>query len=659
MLTELRSHSSKFFPGAGQAPIEQATLTLGPDNKGGKARKVSQKDKSKDVSAKKEVGSDGEDIVMHEAPAAAKVLEEEEESSSKDITEKEKPKTGKKRGRSPSETKAVKRLSKRAGTEQAKEAASVEQPALKKRGPVRDRKVKELPASLVPKPEPERAKEKKLRKKASLSESEHETVKPLRKLEKPPKTLEVAEDMQKVKLEKKSKASESANQEFREGFSSPEAGPETVKSPRRRGRPPEAGAAAGDTQKVKSEEGTNEESRKRASLLESVPEAVKPPRRRGRPPKIEEVTEDMQKVKSEEKSKTNEGTHEEPSKGASLSGSEPDAVKPLHRRKRSPKAEEVTEDMQKVKLSGKKSKTSKKENVKPRKAVGPTRKPKATAAITGEPVAGGEVKLESDAEVFSSGSESLKKPEITLAARKKVQEKLTSSEHPYRDWRVGSPVPYAALCKSFALIEGTTKRLEKLSHSSLLLRQVLRVTPDELLLVVHLMCNKLAAEFEGIELGIGESLLIKAIAESCGRTTDKIRSQLNEVGDLGVVAQRSRSNQSTLTFTRPKPLTVAGVHAAFLKIATTTGHGTQQTKVDLIKKLLANATKEGDEAKYIVRALEGKMRLGLADRTIEVALSQAVVTWEQEKLNKKPSLSQLQEAEEIMKGVYRYPLPCA
>ena len=79
-------------------------------------------------------------------------------------------------------------------------------------------------------------------------------------------------------------------------------------------------------------------------------------------------------------------------------------------------------------------------------------------------------------------------------------------------------------------------------------------------------------------------------------------------------------------------------------------------KVDMIKKLLASAAKDGDEAKYIVRALEGKMRLGLADKTLEAALSQAVVAWEQEKLGKTATLKQMQEGEEILRSVYRYTL---
>ena len=44
----------------------------------------------------------------------------------------------------------------------------------------------------------------------------------------------------------------------------------------------------------------------------------------------------------------------------------------------------------------------------------------------------------------------------------------------------------------------------------------------------------------GIELGIGEMLLVKAIAESTGRATTKIKDDLRREGDLGKVAMVSR-----------------------------------------------------------------------------------------------------------------------
>jgi DNA ligase-1 len=50
---------------------------------------------------------------------------------------------------------------------------------------------------------------------------------------------------------------------------------------------------------------------------------------------------------------------------------------------------------------------------------------------------------------------------------------------------------------------------------------------------------QLCPDYMGIELGIGEMLLVKAIAESTGRATTKIKEDLRKEGDLGKVAMVS------------------------------------------------------------------------------------------------------------------------
>ncbi|KAL2129442.1 hypothetical protein VTI74DRAFT_4341 [Chaetomium olivicolor] len=256
------------------------------------------------------------------------------------------------------------------------------------------------------------------------------------------------------------------------------------------------------------------------------------------------------------------------------------------------------------------------------------------------------------------------KPEVAAKARQKVQASLKSDvKHPYPDWKPGEPVPYAALCKTFSLIELTTKRLEIMAHCSLFLRQVLRLTPDDLLPTVLLMINKLAPDYAGIELGIGESLIMKAIGETTGRSLAVIKQDQKEIGDLGLVAVKSRSTQPTMF--KPKPLTVRGVHKGLMDIATVTGNGAQGRKVDGIKKLLsacdANSTGKADitkdkggpsEAKYIIRFLEGKLRLGLAEKTVIVSLAQAMVAHEAAQKGKVPSTSDIEKGEAILKTVY-------
>lgn len=54
-------------------------------------------------------------------------------------------------------------------------------------------------------------------------------------------------------------------------------------------------------------------------------------------------------------------------------------------------------------------------------------------------------------------------------------------------------------------------------------RTVIATTPGDLLPVVYLVANKVAPAHEGVELGIGEATLVKALAEATGRKEAQIK----------------------------------------------------------------------------------------------------------------------------------------
>ena len=57
---------------------------------------------------------------------------------------------------------------------------------------------------------------------------------------------------------------------------------------------------------------------------------------------------------------------------------------------------------------------------------------------------------------------------------------------------------------------------------------------------MYLACNRVAPAYEGKELGVGESILIKAIERATGRKAEHIKKAYDQEGDLGSVAQSSR-----------------------------------------------------------------------------------------------------------------------
>ncbi|OXU25784.1 hypothetical protein TSAR_010907 [Trichomalopsis sarcophagae] len=196
-----------------------------------------------------------------------------------------------------------------------------------------------------------------------------------------------------------------------------------------------------------------------------------------------------------------------------------------------------------------------------------------------------------------------------------------SSYHPINDafWKEGQKVPYLALTRTFELIEDISARLKIIEILSNYFRSVIVLSPDDLLASIYLCLNQLAPAYEGLELGIAETNLMKAIASSTGRTLAQIKSELQKVGDLGVIAEGSRSNQKMMF--QPPPLTVNTVYAKLKEIASTTGTSSGMKKVDKIQSLFVAC--RHSEARYLIRSLAGKLRIGLAEQSVLQAIALA------------------------------------
>lgn len=191
-------------------------------------------------------------------------------------------------------------------------------------------------------------------------------------------------------------------------------------------------------------------------------------------------------------------------------------------------------------------------------------------------------------------------------------------------WKAGESVPYSALAETFERVAGVSGRLEKEYHFVKLFRSVILTNPDDLVPVVYLCSNCVFPAYEGSELGIGDSILVKAVCEATGRNKDAVEADYQREGDLGVVALSSRSSQKTLSFVaKPKPLPASFVLDQLRVIANIKGGNAQGRKIQVIKALMVRCM--GPEAKYLIRSLQGKLRIGTAAQTVLVSLGQAFV----------------------------------
>lgn len=64
-------------------------------------------------------------------------------------------------------------------------------------------------------------------------------------------------------------------------------------------------------------------------------------------------------------------------------------------------------------------------------------------------------------------------------------------------------------------------------------------------------------------------MYLQTIAQSTGRSMAQVKSDIAATGDIGIVAEQSRSNQRMMF--KPAPLTVQGVYEKLKEIAQMTG----------------------------------------------------------------------------------------
>ncbi|GAB6147628.1 ATP-dependent DNA ligase [Stetteria hydrogenophila] len=185
---------------------------------------------------------------------------------------------------------------------------------------------------------------------------------------------------------------------------------------------------------------------------------------------------------------------------------------------------------------------------------------------------------------------------------------------------------FSVLADAFEAMEKITSR----TQLTMLTVRLLKKTPPEVVdKVVYLIQGKLGPDWKGYpELGVGEKLLINAIALAYRVSTSQVEKLYKTLGDLGSAAQRLaekfRSQRRPMGLeafmgVSGGKLTVSKVYNTLLRVAMATGEGSRDLKLSLISGLLAEASPK--EAKYIVRFIEGKLRLGVGDATILDALA--------------------------------------
>lgn len=132
--------------------------------------------------------------------------------------------------------------------------------------------------------------------------------------------------------------------------------------------------------------------------------------------------------------------------------------------------------------------------------------------------------------------------------------------------------------------------------------------------VCYLSLGLLRPKYESLVFNLAEKMVIESLAVGFGRNKDDIISLFKNTGDLGDVAFLLSSTKRTRG-----DLPVDEVYKLLFELAKDEGEGSQERKIKKLADVLVSL--EPISAKFVVRIVLGKLRLGFSDKTILDALS--------------------------------------
>jgi DNA ligase-1 len=163
--------------------------------------------------------------------------------------------------------------------------------------------------------------------------------------------------------------------------------------------------------------------------------------------------------------------------------------------------------------------------------------------------------------------------------------------------------------QSFFEIEQVSGRLEM---TRLLAQLLKKSTPHEAHIICNLSLGQLHAPYVGTKFNLAEKNVAKALAILLDLSDSVINEQAKMAGDLGLVIEPDAWHAKD-------ELTILEVYNTLCVIEEISGIGSQEEKNNALVALLKQV--DPLSARYIVRIIIGKLRLGFSDMTIVDALS--------------------------------------
>jgi DNA ligase-1 len=160
-------------------------------------------------------------------------------------------------------------------------------------------------------------------------------------------------------------------------------------------------------------------------------------------------------------------------------------------------------------------------------------------------------------------------------------------------------------------LEKTSSRIE---ITKILADLIKKAESFEIDKICYLVLGSLRPKYEGLVFNLAEKMVIEAIAIAYDTQKEDVVSLFKEKGDLGDVALFLSGKKGI-----KGDLSVEKAYNLLVEIARDEGEGSQERKINKLSEILLSLG--GDSAKFVIRIVLGKLRLGFSDKTILDALS--------------------------------------
>lgn len=144
---------------------------------------------------------------------------------------------------------------------------------------------------------------------------------------------------------------------------------------------------------------------------------------------------------------------------------------------------------------------------------------------------------------------------------------------------------------------------------------------ESLPIAVLFFSNRIFPQGSKFVTNIGFSTIIKVLSEIATLDSNQIQKIYLQHGDIGALSEYAVSKKNVVSLFQQQPLTLSSIYERLKEIADTIGSGSSKDKKNILKGLLIDSSPL--EAKYLIKIINGELRIGLTEGLVEIAISKA------------------------------------